>query len=70
MIQTKTGALGLTPNAPRDSRKNPPGSYRKAAPHSTARRLRPRGPAKWRSLRELVDDGLLGPFIDTRQARP
>jgi len=35
----KTGALGLTPNAPRDSRKTLAGSYRKSAPQSTPRRL-------------------------------
>jgi hypothetical protein len=54
----ETAALGLTPNAARDSRKNPPGSYRKAAPHSTARHPRPR------SLRALQRNGLLGVFLD------
>ena len=43
MSINETAALGLHPNAARDSEKTLQGSYRKAALQSTPRRLRPAG---------------------------
>jgi hypothetical protein len=58
MNHNEMAAPCVTTKAARDSRKTRPGSYRKAAPNSTARRPRSR------SLRELQGDELLGTFLD------
>lgn len=64
-MRTKKAALGFAPReAARESSPRQPRSLEEpdAPRNSTRRRLR--GPAKWRSLRELVDDGLLSTFVE------
>lgn len=64
MSINETAAPCATTEAARDSEKTLHGSYRKAAPQST-REARPR----WRPLRELQRDELLGAYVNI-EVRP
>jgi hypothetical protein len=68
MKRNEKAALEFAPReAARES--SPPTPRRIHESDSQLNSTRPRGPVPWRSLRELVDDGLLEVFIDTRRVR-
>jgi hypothetical protein len=68
MTINEAAALGLTPNAARENPDPSANLDRKSSQRNSTRR-RPRGPAKWRSLDDLVRDGLLSTFVNLR-SRP
>ncbi len=63
--RNETAAPCISTKAARDSRKNPPGSYRKSPPDSTRR---PRGPFPNWNLRALARHELLGVYLEIEGA--
>ena len=62
MTINRTAALGLTPNAAHENPDPNANLDRKSSRRNSTRR--PRGPSPWRSLDDLVRDGLLEWFVN------